>query len=79
MSLSRPAGRRGGGELPVGEPALLHAQVQAEPRQAARRLLVVTDSIRQGIPVRVQVLDSTGCKVHEAGGGPAPAKVAAPA
>jgi organic hydroperoxide reductase OsmC/OhrA len=40
---------------------------------------VVTDSIRQGIPVRVQVLDSAGRKVHEAGGEPAAPHVAAPA
>ena len=40
---------------------------------------IVTDSIRQGIPVRVQVLDSTGRKVHQAGGEPGPAEVTAPA
>jgi hypothetical protein len=49
------------------------------PGKLREDFCVVTDSIRQGIPVRVQVLDSTGRKVHEAGGGPAPAKVAAPA
>jgi hypothetical protein len=32
---------------------------------------VVTDTIRQGIPVRVQVLDSAGRKLHEAGAAPA--------
>ena len=38
---------------------------------------VVTDSIRQGIPVRVQVLDSAGRKVYEDGGEPARREIAA--
>jgi organic hydroperoxide reductase OsmC/OhrA len=39
---------------------------------------VVTDSIRQGIPVRVEVLDGAGRKVYEAGEEPAASQIAAP-
>jgi len=40
---------------------------------------LVTDSVRRGIPVRVEILDSAGRTVHEAGVEPSAPPVTAPA